>query len=241
MATPEDYVSSIEDFAALFPDRSPIQKDADFESGAGIQPTAANEDVAATDPIGFDAVEQSDGTPTVAMINSCQDEPVVLTDINASVAMPIGSGIFPSWPPVANEFRINLDQVEIGKDHTRRDYDFDSGIGKSLLHAAMDPDRLAPIMVMLIGNVWYVVDGWARVLALRHQHKDNNPQIAIRAVSWEGTKEDLVLHRFGQIFLTLGSKRIELARLLGQPTTRRSTIISGEHRRHVSADHRSRA
>jgi hypothetical protein len=68
---------------------------------------------------------------------------------------------------------------------------------------------------MPIENIRYVIDGWARVLALRLQHEDD-PAVLVRVVQWTGTEKEAVYQRFSQTFLALASTPIESARQLAR-------------------------
>lgn len=140
--------------------------------------------------------------PELRALASSQPEPIL--------------GTFPPAPFVEGEFRLQLPELQIGAaSGWRGDYNFESGPGRSLFSAAIAPDSLAPIAVMKVNSAWHVVDGWARVEALRRQFGDT-ANIMVRVVLWTGSEKDALYSRFAAEFLGLGSKKIDKARLLLQ-------------------------
>ncbi|WP_174292041.1 hypothetical protein [Sphingomonas bacterium] len=153
--------------------------------------------------------DDDEGSPGTESYEASEHHPAA--ESKETEALDGASAVFPLSPLVEGEFTVPLDQLVIGADHPRRRYDFENGVGKALFHAALDPAALTPILVLLFENIWYVIDGWARVLALRLQHEDN-PAVLVRGVRWTGTAETAVYQRFSQSFLTLASAPIERAR-----------------------------
>lgn len=113
---------------------------------------------------------------------------------------------FPLPPPQQGEFLVPLTQLVIGK--SRDHVDFSKGPAKCLAHAALNPASLSPVEVKKIGDLYHVIDGWLRVMALRFQHGDT-ANVMVRAVPWDGSEKDAVYRRFDEDFLKLAKRKID--------------------------------
>ncbi|MBY0380294.1 MAG: hypothetical protein K2W78_00005, partial [Xanthobacteraceae bacterium] len=122
---------------------------------------------------------------------------------------------FPAAPCQPGEFKVPLCDLLIGDQSPSGVYDFDSGAGEALLHAVQTPDNIAPIVVMKINEDWHVVDGWARVTAMRAQF-GNTANVMVRVIEWDGTHNADLYNRFAATFLTLKSRKIDKSILLLQ-------------------------
>jgi hypothetical protein len=118
-------------------------------------------------------------------------------------------------PPQEGEFLIPAPQLTIGSYVLRDDIDFSKGPAKILAHAAGNLASLTPIKVKKIGDVYHVVDGWLRVMAIRFQH-GNTANVMVRAVPWDGSEKDALYHRFEAEFLQIGTRKIDKSCLLLQ-------------------------
>jgi hypothetical protein len=122
---------------------------------------------------------------------------------------------FPAAPRQPGEFKVTLCDLLIGDQSPGGIYDFDSGAGEALLHAVRTPENIAPIVVMKVDNDWHVVDGWARVTAMRFEF-GNTANFPVRAIEWNGTHDAGLYNRFAATFLTLKSRKIDKSILLLQ-------------------------
>lgn len=120
---------------------------------------------------------------------------------------------FPAAPHQHGEFTLPLCDLVIGETSDGGACDFDCGAGEPLLHAVLTPHNIAPIVVMKTGDLWHVIDGWARVEAFRAQF-GNTANILVRVVEWDGTRNDALYARFAATFLTLKSRKIDKSILL---------------------------
>ena len=143
------------------------------------------------------------------------DLPTSLKDQGSAVA-PATTSIFAGFPRAPlqkDEIRIPLNRLVIGTGISPRAYDFDAGPGEALLHAALDPDAIEPVVVTEAGETWPVIDGWARVEALRRQFGDT-ANVMVRAVLWDGSVRDALYKRFAAVFLTVNSRKVDRSTLL---------------------------
>jgi hypothetical protein len=122
---------------------------------------------------------------------------------------------FPAAPSQPGEFKVALCDLLIGVQSPGGIYDFDSGAGEALLHAVQTPENIAPIVVTKVDNDWHVIDGWARVTAMRFQF-GNTANLLVRAIEWDGTHDADLYNRFAAAFLTLKSRKIDKSILLRQ-------------------------
>lgn len=194
-------------------DENYVEEQVEPSDGLGFAETvdpviAADVDMAAGDEIYTNGTEHDDTQET----SSAESVPSAVAADTAPSSPTVLSG-FPAAPFVHGEFRVALPELQIGNGDGRRNYNFESGPGRSLVHAALSPDSLAPIFVMQVDGVWHVVDGWARVTALRQQFGDS-ANIMVRAVRWAATAKDALYARFAGQFLQLGSRKIDKATLL---------------------------
>lgn len=124
-------------------------------------------------------------------------------------------GSFPAAPFQRGEFQVPLCDLLIGDQSPSGVYDFDSGPGEALLHAVQTPETIAPLVVMKVNDDWHVLDGWARVTAMRFQF-GNTANLLVRVIEWDGTHNAELYKRFAATFLTLKSRKIDKSILLRQ-------------------------
>lgn len=145
-----------------------------------------------------------------------QSPPIdVPSEVLPPTSQPFNHDGFPFSPPQEGEFLIPAPQLTIGSYVLRDDIDFSKGPAKILAHAVGNPASLTPIKVKKIGDVYHVVDGWLRVMAIRFQH-GNTANVMVRAVSWDGSEKDALYHRFEAEFLQIGTRKIDKSCLLLQ-------------------------
>ena len=144
------------------------------------------------------------------------DGSLMVSDASARSASAETSGIFDAFPAAPcqpGEFKVPLCELVIGERSPAGVYDFDGGAGESLLHAVQTPEAIAPLVVTKVNDEWHVLDGWARVTAMRF-HFGNTANILVRVVEWDGTRNDALYDRFAATFLTLKSRKIDKSILL---------------------------
>lgn len=183
--------------------------DADAEPGDATTPVP---DVAECESAADDASDR-DGESAATDSADAVDPPV--TEV---VAIDTNGGIFKEFPGAPfqpGEFKVPLCDLLIGDQSPSGVYDFDSGAGEALLHAVQTPDNIAPIVVMKVSDDWHVVDGWARVMAMRFQF-GNTANLLVRVIEWTGAKNADLYNRFAATFLTLKSRKIDKSILLLQ-------------------------
>lgn len=185
---------------------------------------AVHADVGLFDPApALPDVTQSEGAADDA---SDRDGESAATDSADAVDPPVAEvaaidtngGIFKEFPAAPfepGEFKVPLCDLLIGDQSPSGVYDFDSGAGEALLHAVQTPDNIAPIVVMKVSDDWHVVDGWARVMAMRFQF-GNTANLLVRVIEWTGAKNADLYNRFAATFLTLKSRKIDKSILLLQ-------------------------
>jgi plasmid maintenance system antidote protein VapI len=130
----------------------------------------------------------------------------VPVEVLPSAPRPTRQEGFPLPPLQQGEFLVPLTQLVIGK--SRDHVDFSKGQAKCLAHAALNPASLSPVEVKKIGDLYHVIDGWLRVMALRFQHGDT-ANVMVRAVPWDGSEKDAVYRRFDEDFLKLAKRKID--------------------------------
>ena len=183
----------------------------DADAGPG-EATTALPDVAQSEAAADDASDR-DGESAATDSADAVDAPVAEV-----AAIDTDGGIFKEFPAAPfqpGEFKVPLCDLLIGDQSPSGVYDFDSGAGEALLHAVQTPDNIAPIVVMKVSDDWHVVDGWARVMAMRFQF-GNTANLLVRVIEWTGAKNADLYNRFAATFLTLNSRKIDRSILLLQ-------------------------
>lgn len=173
---------------------------------------SVRDDIEAHDTTGEAVHAESDGTDTqIAFDEDVEAEP-------ATIELATNTNIFGSFPAAPfqrGEFQVPLCDLFIGDQSPSGVYDFDSGPGEALLHAVQTPETIAPLVVMKVNDDWHVLDGWARVTAMRFQF-GNTPNLLVRVIEWDGTHNAELYKRFAATFLTLKSRKIDKSILLRQ-------------------------
>lgn len=217
---PHDIASDEEGNAAILPG-----DDVDPDTMLAISDEAETEET---------TVSQGSADPAASDMSLTQEEPAgdADGDVEGSTAHLVGGdpletesaeirtdgGLFadfPAAPSQPGEFKVALCDLLIGDRSPGGIYDFDSGAGEALLHAVQTPENIAPIVVMKVKEDWHVVDGWARVIAMRYQF-GNTANLLVRAIEWDGTHDADLYNRFAATFLTLKSRKIDKSILLRQ-------------------------
>ncbi|PZP11644.1 MAG: hypothetical protein DI607_10455, partial [Sphingomonas hengshuiensis] len=198
------------------------------DAGGHVARHAAAEDTAAPDNAIHADVGLFDAAPAVPDVAESEgaaddardrDGESAATDSADAVEPPVAEvaaistdgGIFkefPAAPQRPGEFKVPLCDLLIGDQSPSGVYDFESGAGEALLHAVQTPDNIAPIVVMKVTDDWHVVDGWARVTAMRFQF-GNTANVMVRVIEWDGTHNADLYNRFAATFLTLKSRKVD--------------------------------
>lgn len=217
MTTPENFQTFNEKFSETLnsvSERMPQSEFGTVETADNAANGGAEHTIAETIAADIDDAWHHAGDIDIGSVTTTSRQLEIELIGNAKNAPPAGTvGTFPAAPKVDNEFTLRLDQLQIGTHSLQNDYDFSSGRGKAILHAVLEPEKLAPIQVKKIGSNWVVVDGWARVMAMRF-HFGNTANMMVRVVAWDGSEKDAIYQRFASEFLTLVTRKIDKARLL---------------------------